>query len=43
MQKLTVVMLLLVIATSGIDYNIKFWEPVDKDMCSLEDLKKVST
>ena len=31
----------LVIATSGIDYNVKLWEPVSKEVCSLEDLTKV--
>ena len=31
-----------VIATSGIDYNIKLWEPVAAEEASLSDLDEVS-
>ena len=30
------------IATSGIDYDVKLWEPLDSERCSLHDLDKVS-
>lgn len=30
------------IATSGVDYDIKLWEPVDDKVCSLEDVTKAS-
>jgi len=30
-----------VIATSGIDYNIKLWEPLADELCTLHDLDEV--
>ena len=30
-----------VLASSGIDYNVKLWEPVSQDPCSLDDLDEV--
>lgn len=33
--------ILPVIATSGVDYDIKLWEPVDAKVCSLDDASKV--
>ena len=30
-----------VLASSGIDYNIKIWEPVSEDLCSLDNLDEV--
>ena len=30
-----------VIATSGIDYNIKLWEPLAEEPCTLDDLEEV--
>ena len=35
--------LFAVIATSGIDYNIKLWEPVAAEQATLSDLDEVST
>ena len=35
-------LLLAVIATSGVDYDIKLWEPVDDQACSLDDVSKAS-
>ena len=32
-----------VVATSGIDYNIKLWEPVAAEQATLSDLDEVST
>ena len=32
----------VVIATSGIDYNIKLWEPKSEELCSLDNLEEVS-
>ena len=37
------VCLLTVIATSGIDYNVKLWEPVADQEASLSDLDEVYT
>ena len=31
----------LVIATSGVDYDIKLWEPTAESACSLETLSEV--
>ena len=31
----------LVLATSGIDYDIKLWEPVSDDPCDLSDLDSI--
>lgn len=30
-----------VLASSGIDYNVKLWEPVSQDLCSLDHLDEV--
>ena len=35
------VFVLAVIATSGIDYNIKLWEPFADELCTLHDLDEV--
>lgn len=29
------------LATSGIDYNIKLWEPVSEETCRLTDLQNI--
>ena len=40
-QSLLVSVFALVIATSGIDYNIKLWEPLAEEPCALDDLEEV--
>ena len=40
-RPITVSVFALVIATSGIDYNIKLWEPLAEEPCALDDLEEV--